>query len=111
MAEPFDGMNRGELLTPLLAQHLQKKFNVVAVSQCGRSSGPKYGQNLLDIATSMTSLSTPFVHSNAVSVLPSARSPCVPAVRYQCYRRVLSIGDGRGGDVLCVATSHLAESM
>ncbi|CAN0035181.1 unnamed protein product, partial [Hapterophycus canaliculatus] len=46
-------MNRGELLTPLLAQHLQKKFNVVAVSQCGRSSGPKYGQNLLDIATSM----------------------------------------------------------
>ncbi|CAM9806230.1 unnamed protein product [Scytosiphon promiscuus] len=65
LAEPFDGMDRGELLTPLLAQHLQKKFNVVAVSQCGRSSGPKFGQNLLDIATSMTSLSTPFVHSNA----------------------------------------------
>lgn len=61
-------MDRGELLTPLLAQHLQKKFNVVAVSQCGRSSGPKYGQNLLDIATGMTSLSTPFVHSNAVGV-------------------------------------------
>ncbi len=67
LAEPFDGMDRGELLTPLLAQHLQKKFNVVAVSQCGRNSGPKYGQNLLDIATSMTSLSTPFVHSNTVS--------------------------------------------
>ncbi|CAM9689873.1 unnamed protein product [Pylaiella littoralis] len=65
LAEPFDGMNRGELLTPLLAQHLQKKFNVVAVSQCGRTSGPKYGQNLLDVATGMTSLSTPFVHSNA----------------------------------------------
>ncbi|CAN0581003.1 unnamed protein product, partial [Ectocarpus sp. 12 AP-2014] len=46
-------MDRGELLTPLLAQHLQNKFNVVAVSQCGRSSGPKYGQNLLDIATGM----------------------------------------------------------
>ncbi|CAB1100843.1 unnamed protein product [Ectocarpus sp. CCAP 1310/34] len=65
LAEPFDGMDRGELLTPLLAQHLQNKFNVVAVSQCGRSSGPKYGQNLLDIATGMTSLSTPFVHSNS----------------------------------------------
>lgn len=77
LAEPFDGMNRGELLTPLLAQHLQKNFNVVAVSQCGRSSGPKYGQNLLDIATSMTSLSTPFVHSNAVSV-PFARASCLP---------------------------------
>ncbi|CAN0127872.1 unnamed protein product [Ascophyllum nodosum] len=64
LAEPFDGMNRGELLTPLLAQHLQSKFNVVAVSQCGRSSGPKYGQNLLEIATSMNALSTPFVHSN-----------------------------------------------
>ncbi|CAN0124837.1 unnamed protein product [Ectocarpus sp. 6 AP-2014] len=65
LAEPFDGMDRGELLTPLLAQHLQNKFNMVAVSQCGRSSGPKYGQNLLDIATGMTSLSTPFVHSNS----------------------------------------------
>eukprot|EP00904_Undaria_pinnatifida_P005145 jgi/Undpi1/1760/HiC_scaffold_11.g05149.m1 len=64
LAEPFDGMDRGELLTPLLAQHLQRKFNVVAVSQCGRSSGPKYGQNLLDIANNMNALSTPFVHSN-----------------------------------------------
>lgn len=67
LAEPFDGMDRGELLTPLLAQNLQQKFNVVAVSQCGRSSGPKYGQNLLDIATSMNALNMPFVHSNAVS--------------------------------------------
>lgn len=64
LAEPFDGMERGELLTPLLAQHLQRKFNVVAVSQCGRSSGPKYGQNLLDIANNMNALSTPFVHNN-----------------------------------------------
>lgn len=70
MAEPFDGMERGELLTPLLAQHLQRKFNVVAVSQCGRSSGPKYGQNLLDIANNMNALSTPFVHNNEVSLMP-----------------------------------------
>lgn len=68
MAEPFDGMDRGELLTPLLAQHLQSRFNVVVVSQCGRTSGPKYGQNLLDIATAMNALSTPFVHSNNVSI-------------------------------------------
>ena len=66
LAEPFDGMERGELLTPLLAQHLQRRFNVVAVSQCGRSSGPKYGQNVLDIANNMNALSTPFVHSNEV---------------------------------------------
>lgn len=68
LAEPFDGMNRGELITPLLAQHIQRRFNTVVVSQCGRTSGPKYGQNLLDIAQAMNALQTPFAHKNEVHV-------------------------------------------
>ena len=88
-------MDRGELLTPLLAQHLQKKFNVVAVSQCGRSSGPKYGQNLLDIATGMTSLSTPFVHSNAVSCRGSVllRSCSTLSNPHRCRCPPLALAD------------------
>ncbi|CAN0023564.1 unnamed protein product, partial [Discosporangium mesarthrocarpum] len=61
LAEPFDGMTRAELLTPLLAYHLQKQFNVVTVCQCGPSAGPKYGQNLRDLAIIMKSMKTPFV--------------------------------------------------
>lgn len=66
LAEPFDGMERGELITPLLAQHIQRAYNAVVVSQCGRSAGPKYGQNLLGIAQTINALGAPFLHQNEV---------------------------------------------
>jgi anthranilate phosphoribosyltransferase len=49
MAEPFDGVDRSHLLTPILARHLVNKGYQVII-QAGRSSGPKFGLNLLDIA-------------------------------------------------------------
>lgn len=81
-------MDRGELLTPLLAQYLQRKFDVVAVSQCGRTSGPKYGQNLHDIATSMNALRTPFLHSNDVSSLLLSVLVLAPWDKYLSYSRI-----------------------
>jgi hypothetical protein len=33
LAEPFDGVGRSHMLTPLLARHLQTKWNTVAVTQ------------------------------------------------------------------------------
>ena len=49
IAEPFDGVNRSFLLTPLLADFLQKLgFKTVLLT--GISSGPKYGINLKDLA-------------------------------------------------------------
>jgi len=50
IAEPFDGTHKAESLAPLLAWHLQDKWGLIAVSQMGASSGPKYGPNLFDIA-------------------------------------------------------------
>jgi hypothetical protein len=33
LADPFDGVGRSHILTPLLARHLQTKWNTVAVTQ------------------------------------------------------------------------------
>jgi len=49
IAEPFDGVTRSYLITPLIADFIQRHgFRVVSL--IGRSSGPKMGNNLLDIA-------------------------------------------------------------
>jgi len=48
-AEPFDGVDHSNLITPLIAQFVQR-LNYRAVSLVGRNSGPKFGNNLLDLA-------------------------------------------------------------
>lgn len=52
LAEPFDGMNRSYLLTPIIADMLTQRGYTV-LSQVGRSAGPKFGTNLLSIATEL----------------------------------------------------------
>jgi len=52
MAEPFDGVDHSNLITPLAAQFIQR-LNYRVVSLVGRSSGPKIGNNLLDLARSL----------------------------------------------------------
>ena len=52
IAEPFDGVDHSNLVTPLLADFLHT-LNYRTVSLCGRNSGPKYGNNLLDLAQSI----------------------------------------------------------
>ena len=52
MAEPFDGVDRSNLVTPLTAQFIQR-LNYRVVSLVGRNSGPKFGNNLLDLARSL----------------------------------------------------------
>lgn len=48
LAEPFDGVDHSYLVTPLVAQHIQQ-LNYRVVSLVGRNSGPKFGNNLLDL--------------------------------------------------------------
>jgi anthranilate phosphoribosyltransferase len=61
IAEPFDGVDHSYLLTPLLAQTLrQRGYRVVHL--VGRNSGPKFGNNLLDIAQG---LQLPFARQNS----------------------------------------------
>lgn len=50
IAEPFDGVQTWDLLTPLLARHLRMTRNCGVVLSTGESSGPKYGPNLRDAA-------------------------------------------------------------
>ena len=52
IAEPFDGVTRSYLVTPILADIVAKKGYCV-VNICGRSSGPKYGNNLRDIGVAL----------------------------------------------------------
>jgi anthranilate phosphoribosyltransferase len=52
IAEPFDGVDHSNLITPLLAQFVQR-LNYRVVSLTGRNSGPKFGNNLLDLARSL----------------------------------------------------------
>jgi anthranilate phosphoribosyltransferase len=52
MAEPFDGVDHSNLITPLAAQFIQR-LNYRVVSLVGRNSGPKFGNNLLDLARSL----------------------------------------------------------
>ncbi len=52
LAEPFDGVEHSYMMTPLLAQAIQKAGYPVVVSM-GRSSGPKLSLNTLDIYQAM----------------------------------------------------------
>ena len=48
LAEPFDGVDNSYMITPLLAQFFQKR-GYGAVSMVGRSGGPKFTLNALDL--------------------------------------------------------------
>ena len=61
LAEPFDGVDHSYLMTPLLAKDCQTQ-GYRALQLVGRNSGPKFGNNLLDLAKA---LSAPFLKSNA----------------------------------------------
>jgi anthranilate phosphoribosyltransferase len=50
LSEPFDGVNRSPMLSPLIAWWLQKQFGARVVSLVGQNPGPKVGPNLLDLA-------------------------------------------------------------
>jgi anthranilate phosphoribosyltransferase len=54
LAEPFDGMNRSYLLTPIIGKMLTDR-GYDALNLVGRSSGPKFGTNLLSIADNINS--------------------------------------------------------
>jgi len=54
IADPFDGATRTYLITPLISQFLQKK-NYRVINLVGDSSGPKYGNNMNDIALRLSS--------------------------------------------------------
>lgn len=59
-AEPFDGVDRSYMITPLLMRVVQDiGFRVVGL--CGRNSGPKFGNNLRDLAQH---LGAPFMKAN-----------------------------------------------
>lgn len=60
IAEPFDGVDHSLMITPLLADHLQK-LNYRTVSLIGRNSGPKFYFNLLDLAEK---IAVPIVSGN-----------------------------------------------
>jgi len=60
LAEPFDGVDHSYLITPCLAQFFHG-LNYRVISLVGRNSGPKYGNNLLDLVKAMT---LPLVQSN-----------------------------------------------
>ena len=69
LAEPFDGVENSYIITPLLAQFFQKR-GYGAVSMVGRSGGPKYTLNALDLYMHMGcqflqsnyELNTPMAH-------------------------------------------------
>lgn len=61
LSEPFDGVNRSYLLTPLIAAWLVESGYRV-VSAVGESSGPKYGVTLQDLSEA---LDTPVLQGNA----------------------------------------------
>src|SRR3989338_5929937 len=52
LAEPFDGVDHSNMITPLIAQFIQR-LNYRVVSHTGRNSGPKFGNNLLDLAKAL----------------------------------------------------------
>lgn len=51
-AEPFNGVTRTNMITPLVAHHFQK-LDFKSVTLVGRNSGPKFGNNLADMANSL----------------------------------------------------------
>ena len=64
IAEPFDGVNRSAMITPILSCFLQKS-GYKTISLTGVSSGPKYGVNLKSLAES---LGGNFLRSNQESL-------------------------------------------
>lgn len=52
LAEPFDGVDHSYLITPLLANHFQTEGHRV-IQLVGRNSGPKFGNNLLDLGKAL----------------------------------------------------------
>ena len=52
LAEPFDGVDHSYLITPLIADYFQR-LGYRAVHLVGENSGPKFGNNLLDIARAL----------------------------------------------------------
>ena len=52
IAEPFDGVDHSYLITPLILQYFQKQ-RYRAVALVGRNSGPKPGNNLLDLVNAV----------------------------------------------------------
>ena len=69
MAEPFDGVDHSNLITPLAAQFIQR-LNYRVISLVGRNSGPKCGNNLLDLAKSLRG--TFLVDSHGLADEPTA---------------------------------------
>eukprot|EP00611_Tribonema_gayanum_P022547 TRINITY_DN4542_c0_g1_i3.p1 TRINITY_DN4542_c0_g1~~TRINITY_DN4542_c0_g1_i3.p1 ORF type:complete len:527 (+),score=178.71 TRINITY_DN4542_c0_g1_i3:99-1679(+) len=78
LAEPFDGVDRSPLLTPLIARHLQRRWRALAVTQVGPTSGPKYGPNARDLALALGADEAPFMRSNAEVAWRVARSGDLP---------------------------------
>ncbi|KAG5177793.1 hypothetical protein JKP88DRAFT_331208 [Tribonema minus] len=78
LAEPFDGIDRSPLLTPLIARHLQRRWRALAVTQVGPTSGPKYGPNARDLALALGADEAPFMRSNAEVAWRVARSGYLP---------------------------------
>ncbi len=60
LAEPFDGVEHSYLITPLLGQFFQKR-GYGAISMVGRSGGPKFTLNALDL---YMNLGCQFLQSN-----------------------------------------------
>lgn len=52
VAEPFDGVDHSYLIAPLVLQYFQKQ-RYRAVGLAGRNSGPKLGNNLLDLVNAV----------------------------------------------------------
>ena len=67
IAEPFDGVDQSNMITPLVANFLQS-LNYTVVSLAGRNSGPKFGNNLLNLAeklnASFLKTNSDFIHDN-----------------------------------------------
>lgn len=67
IAEPFDGVDQSNMITPLVANFLQS-LNYMVVSLVGRNSGPKFGNNLLSLAetlkASFLEINSDFTHDN-----------------------------------------------
>lgn len=61
IAEPFDGVDQSNMITPLVGEYLQR-LNYRVVHLVGRNSGPKMVLNLLDIAQD---LNTHFLKQNS----------------------------------------------
>lgn len=53
IAEPFDGVTKSSLLTPLIANYLQTHQNYLPLLSCGDTPGPKYGTNLKTLSEAL----------------------------------------------------------